>query len=127
MHKELLKLATLETDTIVYPPARIHLGAVITHIDIENATIELSTGEIYRGDLLIGADGLHSVVRKAAVPAEQPPFDSGLVVHRFLLSEDDIMNDTELAAMRDRYCRQSWHSSPSGDEFLVFVWFECRR
>lgn len=127
LHRELLRLATAEDESTGQPPAQIYLGAVVTNIDVENACIKLATGETFTADLLIGADGLHSAVRQAAIPGGEPPFDSGLVVHRFLLSEDEIMSDDKLVEMRDRYSRQSWHSGPDGDEFLVFVWFECRR
>src|SRR4030095_799741 len=45
-------------------------------------TLQTAGGRAAEGDLLIGADGVGSVVRRALHPAEPPPRSSGLVAVR---------------------------------------------
>lgn len=44
--------------------------------------LELASGQTVEGDLLIGADGMHSVIRRQLHPAEPPPRSSGIVAVR---------------------------------------------
>ena len=52
---------------------------VTAHFDDRRTGVRAGT---YRGDVLVGCDGLHSAVRKALVPGEGPPLYSGLVLWR---------------------------------------------
>jgi 2-polyprenyl-6-methoxyphenol hydroxylase-like FAD-dependent oxidoreductase len=45
-------------------------------------TLHLANGSMAEGDLLVGADGTGSVIRKTLHPSEPPPRDSGLVAVR---------------------------------------------
>jgi 2-polyprenyl-6-methoxyphenol hydroxylase-like FAD-dependent oxidoreductase len=45
-------------------------------------TLQLASGAAADGDLLVGADGAGSIVRRALHPSEPPPRDSGLVAVR---------------------------------------------
>jgi 2-polyprenyl-6-methoxyphenol hydroxylase-like FAD-dependent oxidoreductase len=48
----------------------------------DRVTLHLADGSKAEGDLLVGADGTGSVIRKALHPSEPPPRDSGLVAVR---------------------------------------------
>jgi len=48
----------------------------------DRVTLHLANGSMVEGDLLVGADGTRSVIRKALHPSEPPPRDSGLVAVR---------------------------------------------
>ena len=48
----------------------------------ERVTLRLTNGVSAEGDLLIGADGVHSVIRRGLHPAEPPPRSSGIVAVR---------------------------------------------
>ena len=65
---------------------KIKLNARCTriHQDADGVTIELENGDTVRGDVLIGADGIHSVARMLLVPPEPPVF-SGLLGWRCLI------------------------------------------
>ncbi|MES2538719.1 MAG: FAD-dependent monooxygenase [Pseudomonadota bacterium] len=51
--------------------------------DAQGVTLQLASGEQVRGDVLIGADGVHSVIRTGLLGPEKPRF-SGLVAWRGL-------------------------------------------
>ena len=68
-----------------FGPASIRLGAKFTGFtqDAQGVTLELASGEKLRGDVLLGADGVHSVIRAGVIGPEQPRF-SGLAAWRGL-------------------------------------------
>src|SRR6185436_7964268 len=64
-------------------PRRVHLGAraVGFREDPDGVDVEIAGGTTLRGDLLVGADGLHSIVR-AALWGDRPPVYSGYTAWR---------------------------------------------
>lgn len=48
----------------------------------DRVTLQLADGGVATGDLLVGADGIGSVVRRALHPGEAPPRSSGIVAVR---------------------------------------------
>lgn len=121
LHSQLAKLAV--ADLPGETPATLHLGAKISRIDVDSAKIELQGGSIFTGDLLIGADGLHSAVRAAAVKSARLPIDSGWVIYRFLVPRDVIMRDPVLKAMKKENTRCIF----LGTRLTHWlVWYECR-
>ncbi|KAH8659255.1 hypothetical protein BGZ60DRAFT_414897 [Tricladium varicosporioides] len=106
---------------------KIHLGVKITKIDLENAEMELSDGTSRRGDVLIGADGIHSFVRKTAlgkigiVESE----DVGWNIYRWLLDTNVVMEDPSLRALV-RNNERATYMLPDGRETTRLVWYQCR-
>jgi salicylate hydroxylase len=70
-------------------PGALHLGMGLTEIDIraEGAAITTATGETLTADLLIGADGIRSMVREHLFGADTPRF-TGHVAWRALVRID---------------------------------------
>ena len=60
-------------------PDRVSWGAEVT--GVEGSSVELAGGVVEAADLLVGADGIDSVVRRAIV-GDGPPRDSGLIAWR---------------------------------------------
>ena len=62
----------------------ITLESEVTGFTVTDARVTMQTanGEVAEGDVLIGADGVSSVVRRALHPAEGPPRSSGIVAVR---------------------------------------------
>lgn len=62
-------------------PDQLRLGSrcVSATQDADGVVVELDNGDRVRGDVLIGADGLNSVVRRAVVPDAGPPEFSGVI------------------------------------------------
>ncbi|KAJ7366327.1 hypothetical protein DFH08DRAFT_797318 [Mycena albidolilacea] len=67
LHAALHRLAT--EDGRLGKPARIIEEAKIPAVDVVGGTIATESDEIYRGDLIIGADGINSAVRATVLSA----------------------------------------------------------
>jgi salicylate hydroxylase len=72
-------------------PDAIRLGAKVVGVeqDAEGVEVELEGGERIRGDILIGADGVHSRVRRALFGASEAQF-TGCVAWRGLIPREKI-------------------------------------
>jgi len=57
-------------------PGVVHLGAACTgfHVEGEGVRVTFANGQQVRGGYLIGADGLHSVVRQRLLPEVRPTY-----------------------------------------------------
>lgn len=107
---------------------RILKGVTITRIDTENAEIELSDGRVFAGDMLIGADGLHSEVRAQATGKREEPIDTGWQIYRFLLPRKKVMEDPVMREMKRENTRMMYEMPDEKAESTVrFVWYECRK
>lgn len=75
---------------------RIRLGARCARVvnGDDKVTVELASGERMQCDVLIGADGMHSVAREQLMPPSEPVF-SGLLGWRSLIPYDSV-RDLEL-------------------------------
>src|SRR6476659_8634576 len=71
-----------------FPAQHFHAGRNVAEIaqDSDSATAILSDGTKFAGDLLIGADGMRSVVRRALFPVLEPRY-VGYLAWRGMLEE----------------------------------------
>ncbi|MEU7646382.1 FAD-dependent monooxygenase [Streptomyces huasconensis] len=81
LHSSLLSLV---------PPAQLHLGArcVAVTQDAGEARLHLSDGTMVAADLVVGADGIHSVAREQIV-ADRPRY-SGQTIYRGLVPAERV-------------------------------------
>ena len=71
----------------------LHAGACVENVEQNNAGVSLTAGsERYEGALLVGADGIHSIVRSALFGPEAPTF-TGCVAWRGLVPVDRLPVD----------------------------------
>ena len=73
------------------PPGVVRLGAECVSVsqDEDGAWVTLQTGEVIRGDALIGADGIHSAVRTALRGPEEKQF-ANILMWRSLIPAERI-------------------------------------
>ncbi|KAI8938473.1 hypothetical protein NX059_004365 [Plenodomus lindquistii] len=89
--RSLLKLATDPSEVlgISGDPARMIWRADVQTIDVDSGTVTLSDGTIIESDLVIGADGVKSIVRPHIVP-DIAPKNSGASMFRFILPREVV-------------------------------------
>ncbi|MEM9927339.1 MAG: FAD binding domain-containing protein [Cyanobacteria bacterium P01_D01_bin.50] len=120
-----------------FPPERYHQGKTLTTLtqDDQQVTAMFADGTSDTGNLLIGADGANSTVRKILLPSYEPRY-AGYVAYRGLVHEREL--DKKTAAMlAERFVFQQFPNShilqylvPGEDESLVpgerrfnWVWY----
>ncbi|MEO3472858.1 flavin-dependent oxidoreductase [Roseomonas sp. CAU 1739] len=84
IHRGRLHLALLEAARERLGDACITLGARMTGFEQDDAgvTARFEDGRSARGDVLVAADGIHSVVRAIVHPNEGPPIWNGAILWR---------------------------------------------
>ncbi|MBC3192901.1 FAD-dependent monooxygenase [Pseudonocardia sp. C8] len=81
-HRGRLQRLLLDTVLERLGPDAVRTGARVTGVDPGRARATLATGEVVEGGVLVGADGIHSVVRDRLFPGEGPPRWNGVAMWR---------------------------------------------
>lgn len=81
-------------------PAELFTASRVKDIDEQQAVIFLENGEEVRGDVIIGADGVHSVTRRRIAP-DLSPYNSGKSAFRFLLTREEVKADSKTSSLVD--------------------------
>lgn len=84
------------------PNITMHLGNGLVSVDTAKASIKLSSGEERSGDLVVGADGIHSLTLQSVDASAAPTSRMGLNMYRFLIPAAKAKQDTEVSAMLDK-------------------------
>ncbi|KAJ6512858.1 FAD/NAD(P)-binding domain-containing protein [Mycena sanguinolenta] len=86
LYEELKRVATCEGEGEGEgPPVKLRLGAKVLACDPENGIIRLNDGEVVQSDLVLGADGGHSVIRTHVVGEVKKLAYSGVTCFRAVL------------------------------------------
>jgi salicylate hydroxylase len=83
-----------ETQTMLgnaLPPGRLHLGHRLSGFTDDGAkvTLNFANGARATADMLVGADGIHSLVRRQLLGDERPQF-TGCVAYRGLVAAEQV-------------------------------------
>ncbi len=72
-------------------PESLVLGAKITAVsqDAERVSVTLENGNVHHADILVGADGVHSVCREQMIAKDNPKF-SGCIAWRGVIALDKL-------------------------------------
>ncbi|KAJ7333249.1 FAD/NAD(P)-binding domain-containing protein [Mycena albidolilacea] len=82
LHGELKRLAIGEDGA--GPPARLHLGQEVVSCDPVTGTLALKNGDVREADLILGCDGIHSIIRTSVLGYVQQALPSGMSTFRCL-------------------------------------------
>jgi salicylate hydroxylase len=99
-HYQLHRFDVLETLARALPSERLHVGHRFVAVvdDGDRVVMEFENGRRVTTDALVGADGIHSAVRRAVFGPENPHF-TGCVAYRGLIPADRLAHlDLEVTA-----------------------------
>jgi 2-polyprenyl-6-methoxyphenol hydroxylase-like FAD-dependent oxidoreductase len=128
LHETLRKVATSPDGKGL--PAQLHASSKVIDVDPINATITTEDGVRYNGDLVLGADGVHSVTRLKVPGGSVKPFGSGKSAFRFLIKRKVAQDDPRTSKFVQRTGELAiWYGadrrivmySTSNNELLNFV------
>ena len=83
-------------------PVELHTSRRVEHADVKAAKISFRDGTSVSGDLILGADGVHSVMRKEVITRQTKPYGSGKSAFRFLISKKLVLEDPAISKLFDR-------------------------
>lgn len=70
-------------------PVKINLSSRVAGVDTAKGKIYLESGESFRGDLVVAADGVHSLLRNEVTGTNIPATPSGFSAFRFLIPREE--------------------------------------
>jgi 2-polyprenyl-6-methoxyphenol hydroxylase-like FAD-dependent oxidoreductase len=99
-----------------FPARHLHAGCLVANVaqDKDKAVALLDDGTTFEGDLLIGADGMRSTVRRALFPNIQPSY-VGYLAWRGMLEESQATQD-----FVERCFAALNFSFPKGEELIGY-------
>lgn len=88
----------------------MRIGVKVQSVDVEHTKIKLEDGSEVSVDLIIAADGVHSVVRPHIIDTRKhyPTATTGHNAFRFMVSRSDAESDPTLSAAIRQYRMLSW-------------------
>ncbi|KAJ7900620.1 FAD/NAD(P)-binding domain-containing protein [Mycena olivaceomarginata] len=123
LHDELIRLATGESGG--GPPVQLLLNSKVATCDADGGIVTLADGEIVHADIVIGADGIHSVVRTSVLGHAIKPSASGWTCFRCLFDASTLDELTDL-----EWLTEGLHGARSvimrEKEFRMFFIYPCR-
>ncbi|KAJ7607031.1 hypothetical protein DFH06DRAFT_1250480 [Mycena polygramma] len=98
-HRDLIRIlydAAVEApEETCVPRVTVILGAEVATIDCDGCSVTLRSGDTHTADAIIGADGIHGVVRGALLREEDAPDEdgvpTGLAMINAIISKTDIV------------------------------------
>ena len=80
-------------------PRRLHTGFRVVRFSQDDASVavEFAAGGAAEGDVLVGADGVHSAVRGQLYPDEGPPLWNGITMWRAVATAEPSLSGTTMA------------------------------
>jgi len=91
---EALKTAATST-TGKGTPVELLTACQVVAVDEAQGQVTLASGEVVQGDVVVGADGVHSVTRRTLVGENVKPFGCGKSAFRFLIPRQSAKEDPE--------------------------------
>jgi salicylate hydroxylase len=85
----------------------VRLSARAVHIDFDQPSVTIESGESISGDVILGADGLWSTTRDLFLGRPTPPKPTGDIAYRIVLRRDEI-SDAELKDWAARPASRFW-------------------
>jgi 2-polyprenyl-6-methoxyphenol hydroxylase-like FAD-dependent oxidoreductase len=82
--------------------ARLHVSNRVVAVDPATGTISFDDGTEVQGDLVVGADGVHSSMRAFIPGGDLKAFDSGKSAFRFLIPTESLASDPKTSGFVEK-------------------------
>ncbi|KAI6429285.1 hypothetical protein MCOR22_010325 [Pyricularia oryzae] len=87
----------------------VRLDSLVVAYRPDDAAVELSNGEVVRGDLIVAADGVKSIARNTLQPAQtDEPCFTGFAAYRATVDAEKIASDPEIAWILEKPALNIW-------------------
>lgn len=130
LHNELLRLATIEDNNDKEAPkVRLLLNSRAVQASAEEGTVTLMDGSVKKGDLVVAADGVHSMLRDVVLRHEAPKASpTGLSAFRFLIPTDGSRKDQQLMNFLEWKCEGPTILADTCEvqRERHIVWYDCQ-
>ncbi|KAJ5833644.1 hypothetical protein N7474_001955 [Penicillium riverlandense] len=121
LHNALRSVAAQEVDG---RKIDIHLSSRVVSVDAEAGVVTLEDGTTYNGDLIVGADGVHSRSLRAIVGEDRGRESTGQNCFRFLVPISKAQANPSTAELLTRTGLDGVHAFTGPDRRLVI--YPCR-
>jgi salicylate hydroxylase len=81
--------------------ATVRTSSRVVDCDCERGTVVLASGEVISADLIVGADGIKSVVRESVLLERVSARPTGLSAYRMMISADDLQQEADVTKVID--------------------------
>ncbi len=93
LHKLLFDLAL--------PHMTLRLNSTVVSVDPDAPSVTLASGEVVRGDLIVGADGVKSLIQEVVLGHTNPAEATGDAAYRAVIPSHLLLDDPELKELID--------------------------
>ncbi|KAI8950906.1 hypothetical protein F4801DRAFT_590099 [Xylaria longipes] len=105
-------------------PVKIHLNSRVESVNAETGEVHFLDGRTAQGDLVIGADGLHTRSVAAIVPTGREKISTGQKIFRFLIPVEKAMKNPLTKKLVDTIGMH--HTSIIGTAYERLIIYPCR-
>ncbi|KAJ2973350.1 hypothetical protein NUW58_g8957 [Xylaria curta] len=102
----------------------IHLNSKVESVDAETGEVHLQDGRVVRGDLVIGADGLHSRTVQAVVSNGRDKVSTGQKIFRFLIPMEKVEKNPVAKRLVDKIGLSSTTAIGTPEQRMII--YPCR-
>ncbi|KAJ7470228.1 FAD/NAD(P)-binding domain-containing protein [Mycena galericulata] len=107
------------------PPSVLHLASKVRECDVEKGSLELDDGRVIQSDVILGADGISSMVRTRILGRVQKSISCGWSCYRALIDVATFDDMPELAWLSDGLSGAR-SIMKQGGPFRLLILYPCR-
>ncbi|TKY90288.1 hypothetical protein EX895_000286 [Sporisorium graminicola] len=98
LHKELQYLATSDDPTLPGEPAKLYLSSKVVQVDGQAGVITLADGTTFQSDIIVGGDGIKSLLQQYVLGRSANAKPSGHSAYRLMIPFDRLreLNDEKI-------------------------------
>ncbi|KAF8145222.1 hypothetical protein K438DRAFT_1992064 [Mycena galopus ATCC 62051] len=116
LYEELKRLAIGEGEG---PPVKLRLATKVVRCDVEEGTVTLDGGEVVHAACILGADGIHSVIRTHVLRSVAKGQKSGITCFRVILDGENLRDIPELEWVYTGISGTPWTPTATREEFIA--------